>query len=159
MEENHPENPYPGFRKGAFTITPQQLELTLPEDKTSVFGVLLDVGMEGAIMTLVAYATGDASMYLSTGGGVIGGGLHKTVNDAAKNYLKKAQTYFVAAETTDATDTPQLNEVFFYFLTNKGVYRGKDQMDNILKRFSAWTALFEEANKVVTELRVLTQKK
>jgi predicted Abi (CAAX) family protease len=159
MEEHKlDENPYPGFRKGAFSITAEQLELTLPEDKTTVFGVMLDIGMEQATVTLVSYATGDASMYLSTGGGVIGGGVHKNVNAAAKAFVKRAQTNLVVADKTEDYPLPELNQVFFYLLTNKGVYVGKDVMENILKRFSAWTGIFEEANKVLNELRISSGK-
>jgi hypothetical protein len=68
------ENAFEGLRNMAFTATPEQLGLSLPADKTVVYGVIMDWEMGGATATTVSYQTGDASLYLSSGGGVIGGG-------------------------------------------------------------------------------------
>jgi hypothetical protein len=67
------DNLFEVLRKQAFDITPLQLELTL--NGTEIYGVIMDWDLGNGIMTLVTYKTGDASMYLSSGGGVIGGGL------------------------------------------------------------------------------------
>lgn len=41
----------------------------------------------------VLHQTGEASLYLSLGGGVIGGGQHQNVNSAAKQFVSLAQTF------------------------------------------------------------------
>jgi hypothetical protein len=64
------ENAFGGLRKQAFSVTPEQLGLSLPTDKTVVYGVIMDWEMGGATATTVSYQTGDASLYLSSGGGV-----------------------------------------------------------------------------------------
>ncbi len=75
----------------AFTTTPEQLGLSMPTDKTSVYGVAMDWEMGSATATTTAYQTGDASLYLSSGGGVIGGGQHQKINSAAKHYPRYRQ--------------------------------------------------------------------
>ena len=98
---------YEGLRKMAFTATPEQLGLSLSADKTVVYGVIMDWEMSGATATTVSYQTGDASLYLSSGGGVIGGGQHQSVNSAAKQFVSLAQTFL--DKTTKTETTPYLS--------------------------------------------------
>jgi GNAT superfamily N-acetyltransferase len=44
-------------------------------------------GMDGATLSTVFHKTGAASLYLSSGGGIIGGGQHESVNRAAKKFV------------------------------------------------------------------------
>lgn len=113
--------------------------------------------MEGAIVTTVAYQTGDASLYLSSGGGVIGGGQHQNVNSAAKQWVTLAQTFLDKTTKTETTPLPGEDVVKFYLLTNKGVYVGQEQMKNLENNSSSWFKLFEEANSVLTALREVSR--
>lgn len=152
------DNPYEGLRKMAFIVTPVQLGLSLPTDKTIVYGVVMDWEISGAVSTTVAYQTGDASMYLSTGYAVIGGGQHPNVNSAAKTFVINAQTFLNETTKTDSTSLPNTDKVKFYFLTNKGIYVGQEAMKNFENNSSTWLQLFEQGNKVLTELRLTAEK-
>ena len=150
----HPkENVYEGLRNMAFTVSPDTLGLNLSKDKTEVYGVIMDWEMGGAVATTIAYMTGDASMYTSTGGGIIGGGQHQNVNSAAKQLITVAQTYLDKAVKTETTPLPQTDNVKFYLLTNKGIYVGQEVMSNFENNSSKWLGLFQEANVVLTEAR------
>ena len=151
-------NTFEELRNVALNVTPEQLGLRLSADKTVVFGILMDWDMEGTTVTTISYQTGDASMYLSTGGGVIGGGTHKNVNRAAKSFVNTAQTYLDKAVKTETTKVPEKNFVYFYLLTNKGIYKGQDEMKNFESNTSKWKSLFEAGNQVITELRLTTEK-
>ena len=153
------DNPYEGLRNMAFSTTPEQLGLQIPSDQTRVYGIVMDWDMGVAVATTVAYETGDASMYLSTGGGVIGGGQHDNVRTVVAPYVKKGQDYLDKATKTDLTLLPDKNCVRFYLLTNKGTYYEQETITNIENEKSAWFPLFEEANKVLTELRLTSEKK
>jgi hypothetical protein len=152
------ENSFEGLRKMAFTATPEQLGLSLLSDKTVVYGVIMDWEMGGATATTVSYQTGDASLYLSSGGGVIGGGQHQNVNSAAKKFVSLAQTFLDKTTKTETTPLPSTDEVRFYLLTNRGVYVGQEQMKNFENNSSTWLKLFEEGNYVLTELRKTSEK-
>jgi hypothetical protein len=151
-------NTFEGLRNVALNVTPEQLGLRLSADKTVVFGVLMDWDMEGTTVTTVSYQTGDASMYLSSGGGVIGGGSHKNVNRAAKTFVNTAQSYLDKAVETETTEVPEKDFIYFYLLTNKGIFKGQDEMKNFENNTSKWTALFEAGNQVITELRLTSGK-
>ena len=152
------ENAFEGLRNMAFTATPEQLELLLPTDKTVVYGVVMDWEMGGATATTVSYKTGDASLYLSSGGGVIGGGQHQNVNSSAKQFVTLAQTFLDKTTKTETTPLPDKDIVKFYLLTNKGIYVGQETMNNFENNSSTWLKLFEEGNNVLTELRKISEK-
>ncbi|MFZ4726855.1 MAG: hypothetical protein ACOYMD_15585 [Paludibacter sp.] len=152
------ENAFEGLRNMAFTSTPEQLGLALPIDKTIVYGVIMDWEMDGATATTVSYQTGDASLYLSSGGGVIGGGQHQNVNRAARQFVSLAQTFLDKTSKTETTPLPSTDEVNFYLLTNKGVFVGQEQMKNFDNNSSSWIKLFEEGNNVLTELRNTSER-
>lgn len=152
------ENAYEELRNIAFTVRPEQLGLSLPTDKTIVYGIVMDWEMGGAIATTVAYQTGDASLYLSSGGGVIGGGKYQNVNNASKQFVSLAQTFLDKTTKVKETSLPTTNEIKFYFLTNKGVYVGQEQIKNFENNSSLWLKLFEEGNNVLSELRKISDK-
>jgi len=49
------ENSFEGLRNMAFTATPEQLGLSLPLDKTIVYGIIMDWEMGGATASTIAY--------------------------------------------------------------------------------------------------------
>ena len=152
------ENIFEELRNKAFSITPEQLGLSIPMDKTIVYGVIMDWEMGGATASTVTYQTGDASLYLSSGGGVIGGGQHKNVNSAVKSFVNLAQSYLDKTIKTELTPLPNTDEMKFYLLTNKGIFVGQEHMKNFENNSSPWLKLFEEGNRVLTELRKTSEK-
>jgi hypothetical protein len=152
------ENRYQDLRSMALNVTPEQLQLSLPAGQTKVFGVVMDWDMGETVATFISFETGDASMYLSSGAGVIGGSGHENVVNAAKLFVAKAQSYLDKASKTDTTPLPDKDCVRFYFLTNKGKFIAQEQLKNLDNKTSIWFPLFEEGNKVITELRLTEEK-
>lgn len=147
------QNTYDSLRDAALHVSPEQLGLNLPDDQTVVYGVVFDWEMGIATATTVAYQTGDASLYISSGAGVIGGGQHQKVSTAAKQFVQLAQDSLPQTEKTTSTDLPGTDEVKFYLLTNKGIFAGREQMINFENGSSSWISLFTAGNQVLTTLR------
>jgi len=106
-EDHARSNTYNDLRGMAFRVTPEQLQLPFPLDKTIVYGVIMDWGIDTATATIVSYRTGDASVYVSSGGGIIGGGQHKAVNHAAKQFAALGQTYLDKVAKTETNSLPR----------------------------------------------------
>ena len=155
VEENH----YQQLRNMALGVTPERLKITLPTDQTKVYGVIMDWDLGEDAATFVSFSTGDASMYLSSGTMLIGGGQHQNVSTAAKAFVNKAQEYLYKTTKTDLTPLPDKNCVRFYFMTNKGKFTAQENFTNIDNHSSLWLPLFEEGNKVISELRLIQEKK
>ena len=156
QEHKLDQNPYEDLRNQAFSVTKEQLELT---DDNKFFGLIMDWELGNAKMTLITFRTGDASMYLSSGGGVIGGGQHEKVRTAVGNYLNTAEKYFNSASQIEHSKLPATNTLNFYFLTTEGRFLTTESMDNIENESSGIYELFIEANNVITELRIISDMK
>ena len=153
------DNPYHALREQSFNTTAAQLQLKLDNTKTIVYGVIMEWDITDAIVSLVAFQTGDASMYVSTGQIFIGGFAHENVKISALQFVEIGQEYLELAKPT--TETPKLDNgcVRFYFLTNKGKYYIQGTVDNIESNKSNLTKLFDAGNNVITEYRKVTDNK
>lgn len=149
-------NPYHDLRNLAFSATEEQIGVQLPSEQTKIYGVIMDWDLGEGTATLVAFLSGDASLYLSSGGGVIGGGGHENVKQAVFAFIDKAETYLNKTIKTETTPLPELDGVKFYFLTNKGKFVGQEIIQNFENESSDWLDLFEEGNKVISEIRIST---
>ena len=153
------DNRFQDLRNMALAVTPEQLQITLPTDQTKIYGVVMDWDLGDGTATFISFSTGDASMYLSSGGGLIGGGQHENVSTAAKEFIDKAQQYLVKTTKIDSTPLPDKNCVRFYFMTNKGKFTAQENLENFDNKSSLWLPLFVEGNKVISELRLTQEKK
>jgi hypothetical protein len=53
------------MREAALSTTPKEIGIkNLPDSKTVVFGILMEMNYDEGIAALVCYQTGDASMYV-----------------------------------------------------------------------------------------------
>ena len=152
------ENPYPGLRNQAINVTPDQLKLQL-DNENDIYGLVMDWNMGNAIVTVISFKTGDASVYLSTGQAFIGGYAHETVINAAKQFVKDGEKYLSKATKTKNTEPTHENKVDFYFLTKSGKFYIEDNFEKIENKTSELYGLFESANQVITEYRLITDKK
>jgi hypothetical protein len=152
------DNPYAGLKSLAYATRYDQLNLEDPGDREILFGVMMDWDYEGiAIITLVAFKTGDASIYFSTGTGIIGAGLHPEVSKACKEFIDKAETFLPLA-IKDSLLTTEKGVLKFYFLTNKAKYTIEDSIDKVTDHSSPLNTLFIEANKLIACIRVADEK-
>ena len=85
-----PKDAYLGLRNSALGITREKAGLPATFAQTEPWGVIMDWVGSNATATVVAFSNGHASIYLSTGGGFIGGGeskSHESVRNAAKKMV------------------------------------------------------------------------
>jgi hypothetical protein len=151
------DNPYEGLRKMSLETKPEQLGLKLPSDKTIVYGVVMDWDVKNGTASTIVFMTGDASIYFSSGAGIIGGGTHENVRIIAMQFVEKAQLLIDKAIKTDLTPLPGTDEVIFYFITNKGLFAKQEELENISNQSSIWVDLFLTGNEVITELRKIKE--
>jgi hypothetical protein len=151
-------NPYHGLRTQAINTTLDQLQLKLDLDK-DVYGIIMDWNMGNAIVTVISFQTGDASVYMSTGQAFIGGYAHETIIKAAKQFVNAGEEFFPKAIKTEKTAPTNEKKVNFYLLTKSGRYYIEDDFSKIKNNTSDLVGLFEAANQVITEYRLMTEKK
>jgi hypothetical protein len=146
------------LRQRALSTTARALKLEHLRDN-EVYGVVMDWGLgEDGVNTVVSFLTGDASMYFSTGGGMIGGGEHEAVRKAAIKYVRYAQQFLPKTVPAQPMPLASGKYVQFYLLTPKGTYTAKTDMTNIENETWELTSLFYEANNMITEYRKVMGK-
>jgi hypothetical protein len=88
-----PDGEYLALRGHALNFSHTDLKLHLNDNKFVAYGVIMETGFPEGVVTVVSFATGEASYYLSSGGGVIGGGEHETIRNVARRFVDSAQTF------------------------------------------------------------------
>jgi hypothetical protein len=123
-------------------------------------GVVMDIGLSGgSSATIVALSSGDASIYLSSGGGYIGGFGHTTISKAAKRAVTLAQKMPPGAMSLHGYPVPEEGKVHFYLLTKKGVTFYTLPEKKLLEGKDAFSELFFAMDAIMTEFRKLDQSK
>ena len=119
MGKPHKADPaiYSQMRRHAF-------EIRLPKlARNAVHMVLMDWHVERGTVTVVAAADGSASLYLSSGGGFIGGSeKFQAIREAALHAVSVATGLRLHFERTESSPLPSLGDVNFYLVTGDGVY-------------------------------------
>ena len=144
---------YEGARATAIGISQEDLGLKVPEDRTFVYGVVMDWDMGSAVLTLAAYVTGAANVYLSTGPGITGGGKDPEAGALAVKLVTDAQDFLGRTIPVMDTGHPAKGCVRFYLLTNHGVNAAQEQLIHIEDTTSPWLALFIRANTLINEMK------
>lgn len=123
-----------------------------------VCAVLMDWPIGAATATVVARNTGDASIYTTGTFGVLGGIGHESVRSAAMNCTKAANRHFQDAKATKEYPYPKAGRVLFYLVGYDEVRSIDCNLDLLKTGKDKCSDLFEAAQRVVTELRMVTQE-
>ena len=120
---------------------------------TGPVAALMETGYPGAVATLVAMADGTTSVYLSTGGGVIGAGTHPPVATAAAAFLKAAAEHVGHMEPATAYPLPLPNCTRFYVLTATGTFTAEAGDDDLGHNREPLSPVFHLAHAVISAVR------
>jgi len=129
------------------------------EPVAGVWGVLMETGYPEAAATLVALADGTASLYFSSGGGVIGGGPHPSVNAAARHLVEVSARHASELSPTTKFPLPDTGDVTFYVLTTNGVLQGGAREEILGNGGHSLSEMFLAAHDVIAGLREVTEER
>jgi hypothetical protein len=148
---------YTSLRQLALRVRAADLGLTDLAD-ASPFGMVMDMSVNSGFATLVCFLNGEASLYFSSGGGVIGAGQKvKAVHDIAKQVVAFAGQLVPFLSKTTASDLPAAGMIRFYVLTPAGTYFGEDWEADLQQRKTQLAELYAAGQSVITEFRPLLE--
>jgi hypothetical protein len=156
-----PENDvYHNLRHRALNVRPSELGVE-PDPEAPIYAVIMETGYPDAVATFACFRDGTVSLYLSTGGGVIGGGEHEDVRDACLEMLsitnKYAQDFIAACNRVSTFPLPSEGEVFFHLLTAEGVYQARCMEHALAEQRDPFSALFNNCHAVMSEVRKIEE--
>lgn len=120
-------------------------------------GALLETGYPKGVTTLVALADGTTSLYLSTGGGIIGGGTHDRVVGATQSFLAAVEDHLDQLSPDPDSNVAAEGRVIIRALTFRGRYRAEAAEDDLGRGQHPLSPVFYAAHGVLTELRTIDQ--
>ncbi|WP_395747034.1 hypothetical protein [Prosthecobacter sp.] len=148
-----------GLRQMMLTMPPAEMGGKPAKDFPHVYGVLLDWPVSDSTATIFAASDGSASLYTTRAFGILGGIGHENVRTAAVKFTRAAGEFFETAKPVTEFPYPAPGQVHFYLLTFDGVRCIEADLAAIENGTSRHTALFVLGQNVLTELRIITEKK
>ena len=116
---------------------------------------VMDWPINDAFSTVVAGSDGSASIYLSHGGGFIGGGQkYESLRTAALNAASLALKMRSQMSPAENFSLPQPGDVRFYLITSEGIFTATAQEADLRSGSSPFTKLGSAAQQIVTEYRL-----
>jgi len=146
---------YESLRAMALATSASDLGLDPAGADPFVYGVVMDMDVDGETATVVAFETGDTSLYLSTGGGTIGAGEHPPVAAAARRFVAAARARIDAMARTDSFPRPGRGDAAFYVLTGAGVHAASRSLDALAGGADPLSPLYAAGQDVITQLRLM----
>jgi len=120
----------------------------------AVHVVLMDWNVPNGTVTVMAAADGTASLYLSSGGGFIGGGQKfPEIREAALRAVEIAATMMPQFQPSESRDLPAAGTIYFYVTTNAGVRRAVAMEARLRTGDDPLGALGGAMQQIVTEYR------
>jgi hypothetical protein len=151
---------YLGLRNLALQNPPAKIQGASIAKPGEPFAVLMDWGIPAGTATVAAYADGTASIYLSSGGGYLGGGQsHESIRNAAVRTVEIASELKSLMQPTTTYPLPQRGQVSFYVRTDAGVLTATVQEDDLRSHRSPFYKLGDSAQTIITEYRLMQGNK
>jgi hypothetical protein len=142
------------------TMSASEAGIEPSESFPKVFGVVMDLSIAGGhTATVVSMLDGHASLYTTSTFGVLGGIGHESVRTASRKFVSLAQSHYEAADPTTEYAYPVADHVRFYLLGFEGVRVIDAEISTVEKRNDKHSSMWIAGQGVLTELRLLTEKK
>jgi len=132
-----PDEGYVGLRNLALHESRASADVPAASKPTEPYGVLMDrvisTDPDIVVATIVAMRNGDASIYVSKGGGLLGfARSHESIRTAAKEAVKVAGEVQPLMQSTTTYPLPtERGQVIFYVLTDAGIFTAGVSNDDL----------------------------
>jgi hypothetical protein len=154
------KNPYEGLRNQILQLKREKIGLAAPAKPTEPWAAVMDWGVTNGTATVVAISDGTASIYLSSGGGSIGGGQsHDSIRKAAQKMVSVAVEVQPQMQATDTFPLPQRGQVTFYVLTDAGVFTANAPQEELSSHHHPLSKLGDAAQEIITQYRLIQKSK
>jgi len=155
--DTSPGGVYSGLRHQALSTKRTEIGIAAPSPDAPVWGVLMETGYPGATATLFTLSDGSTSLYLSSGGGVIGGHAHEHVRQANAAFIHIANQFYQQMTPCESFPIPETGQTMFYALTDSGVLTGGGLENDLGYGRHQLSPLFDAGHEVITQLRQISE--
>jgi Ankyrin repeats (3 copies)/Ankyrin repeat len=155
--QEDPGDVYSGLRRQILEANPSKLKLKGPENK--VWAVLMETSFPDYSYTLMASADGSVSLYLSTGGGMIGLGGVDEINRSASAFIDGASNYLSHMKLAKDFPLPKPGHTTFYLRSFGGTFTATAKEEDLGNNKHPLSPLFHLGQDVITQARLHDEKR
>jgi hypothetical protein len=149
-----------GLREMMLTTPAEKFGIQRSDDYPRTYGALMDWPLgDGNIVSVVGLCDGNASLYTTSTFGVIGGVGHDPVRKAAANFVRAADKFYADSVLASDHAFPIGDRVKFFLVTFDGLRVIEENFDLVANGKRKFSELFNEGQKLVTELRLVAETK
>lgn len=157
-KKKSPAEVFGGLRAQALDMDPASGGMVQSPAYPNVWAVLVEIGYPAAVATVVAFADGTTSLYLSSGGGVIGGGERASVKAASAQLFRVAEAVFAHMPKAETTPLPTPGRVRLYVRTYTDTRTAEASEAECVAKTHAMWPMFFAAHAVIGALREASSK-
>ena len=150
---------YLKLRNQLLTLNPQEVEIKPTPEHPNAWGCLMEFILAKSVVTLAAIVDGTASLYFSTGGGILGSGNHNSVGDAARGMVNEAEAILKYTGLTHVFPLPAEGHIRFYILTHAGIFTTECSETILSIRKHRLSKFFMAGQHLITQIRLVSEKK
>lgn len=143
------------LRRRALSDPPEAFGV--PADGDDPWGVVMEMGYGDVFVSLVSLADGNASLYFSSGGGVIGGFAHEAVRNAAKSFVAASAAFVSRLAPAREFPSPADGQTRFYVRRGFETYGAEASESELGAGNHPLSSLFYAGQDVITALRETTE--
>lgn len=148
------------LRSMAFSVTPESIGITASSFPGKVWGIVMETGLpNNGLYTLLVFADGTTSLYLSNGTCFIGCGQQQQVRVPSEHFLALADKFFDQSTLTETYSLPLSGEVRFYFRCFDGMRTYAVVEADLAHGKDEFSELLYAGHAVITEIRRTWQTK
>ncbi len=151
------ETVYQGLRRQLLELDPAAAGLEQGPGRPRLWGALMEMGFPNGVATLAALADGTTSLYLSTGGGIIGGGFHQAVAAATRSFLACVEEHLADLHPDTDAALPATGFVIVRALTYPHRLAAEAAEDDLGHGRHQLSPVFHAGHRVITQLRIIDE--
>ncbi|MFN2564934.1 MAG: hypothetical protein ABR499_07995 [Gemmatimonadaceae bacterium] len=144
------------LRAQVFSVAPDALGLVPSPERPHVWAALMEWGVDDDVVMLVAIADGTVSLYLSSGGGVIGAGQHESVRRVANAFLDTAEAHRRLFAPAAGLPLPGRDRARFHLRTFEQELTAEADEQALAAGSHPLASLFHAAQDVIAAIRGLS---
>jgi hypothetical protein len=137
------------LRTRVLALTPADFEVDSRYENSRLFGILIETAHPDAVASLVAFADGSVSLYVSNGNGCFGCGMQREVQVAAAELLHLAERVVVVEASALDSDYPPSGTMRFCFLCRDGWRQVQLQIEELGVRDAPLSELYFAGQRLI----------
>lgn len=155
LSRPEPDVVYVELRNRVFNSSANDFKVENVTEAFPLWGVVVEHGLPNGTATLVCFANGEASLYLSSGAGLAGTSANAEVRAGASNLVQLAAQQAPAASPAEAWPTPAIGEVAFWFLSTNKVLGTRVSDRDLQDENQPLSKLYRSANALLTQMHLV----